>query len=188
MKKLNLIFVLLFAFGLQLNAQLEKSSLMIGGSGSFSGGLAGNAGFSSFQFQPRVGYFVANKFAIGAGIDMGYQRLRQGDLINNTGFGVGFSPFARYYFLKMENKFNLFAETSVGLSNHWNSSNGVTSSFLRFNTTTSAGFVYFIRPQIGIEAKLQLGSGILNPATMLYGPRLNGAIGFQIHLNKPSTK
>jgi len=137
--------------------------------------------------QPRVGFFVANKFVIGSEIGFSYQSLLQNNSLLFSGYGIGISPFIRYYFLKMASKVNIFSETGHNFSQNWVRQNGANETAYRLDVNFSAGVAYFIRPQIALEFRLQTNANLLSPSSAIYaGPRFGGMFGFQIHLNKPS--
>lgn len=68
---------------------------------------------SYFQMQPRVGWFVADNAAIGAGIPV--SASKNGD---NRSSSVGFAPFGRFYVGPSVVK--LFFEGRFGIEHYTN--------------------------------------------------------------------
>jgi outer membrane protein len=101
------------------------------GSFGFSKGnilLEGNLGFSSindkntevktnsFEFNPKAGYFLTDKFALGLDLGIGSdkKKIAGEDAGKNSNFNVG--VFGRYYFLDLGQRFKTYAEAGVGLN------------------------------------------------------------------------
>lgn len=123
MKKIVLAAIAVMAFGFA-NAQDS-------GSFGFSKGnilLEGNLGFSSnnnknteekinsFEFNPKAGYFLTDKFALGLDLGIGSdkKKIAGEDAGKNSNFNVG--VFGRYYFLDLGQRFKTYAEAGVGLN------------------------------------------------------------------------
>ena len=121
MKKIVLSAVAILAFGFA-NAQ-DSSSY------GFSQGnviVEGNIGFSStnnkntevktnsFEFNPKVGYFLTDKFALGIELGVGSDKSETAgtDTNKNSNFDAG--VFGRYYFLELGQRFKTYAEVGVG--------------------------------------------------------------------------
>ncbi len=94
MKTLKLFYLttLLFAC-MQLQAQTQQGSMMIGGNAGFANSSQGDFSITTVSINPSIGYFVIDKLAVGASVGISFF---SGDLLEGTSFGVG--PFARYYF------------------------------------------------------------------------------------------
>jgi len=103
----NSISFISILFCTTVNAQFEKGTWTIVVAGSF--GVGFTKGYSDFRrsIQPRAGYFLANKFLVGAGIDFYCRRLGASSITTST-FGTSFSPYIRYYFLKSERRLNVY--------------------------------------------------------------------------------
>lgn len=101
------------------------------GSFGFSKGnvlLEGNLGLSStndkntevktnsFEFNPKVGYFLTDKFALGLDLGIGSdkKKIAGSDAGKNSNFNVG--VFGRYYFLDLGQRFKTYTEAGVGLN------------------------------------------------------------------------
>ena len=183
MKKITFTKVLLFAllFGginQKANAQIAQGSWMIGGGGGAA--FSSNGGY--FTLAPKAGYFVLPKTAIGASVYFGHSRFIITGSPNISVSTLGISPFVRQYFLKTENKFNVFGELSASMSNSWNSES---SSSSYFSGGISAGVTYFIHPNVGLEF-----ISTYSPVTSLNSNGsqfvLSNTLGFQIYLGRKS--
>lgn len=124
MKKIILSVAAVFAFGFA-NAQEEVKEAK--GFGFSKGNIIveGNLGFSStndkntevktnsFEFNPKAGYFVTDKIAVGIqlGIGSDKQETAGTDTDKNSNFDAG--VFGRYYFLDLGARFKTYAEAGV---------------------------------------------------------------------------
>jgi outer membrane protein len=71
-----------------------------------------------FNFSPKAGMFLSEKFAVGMSLNVMTQRVKNtagGNTTTDKTTSFGIAPFARYYFLQM-NKFGIFAEGQIGLA------------------------------------------------------------------------
>ena len=93
MKKIPVVFLALLS--LPAFSQTDKGATIVGGSLS----LQTTKNNSNFSFNPNIGFFPANNFALGAGVNLNFSK--QGDVKNNV---VGIGPYARYYFGKTTTK------------------------------------------------------------------------------------
>lgn len=75
---------------------------------------------ASFNFNPKAGYFVTDKIAVG--VDLGFGQTKNTKVVNdiktvgtNKSFGVG--AFGRYYFLEVGSRFKTYTEVGAGYAN-----------------------------------------------------------------------
>ncbi len=111
LKKLTLFS--LFLGNLSLNAQIQKSSWLMGGSMS----LSGNKDYSSFTFNPNAAYFFTNKLALGGAFDASQWHNKNN---NTNSSSMAVSIMGRYYFTpsnkeKATIKLPVFAQGNIGL-------------------------------------------------------------------------
>jgi hypothetical protein len=182
--KLNLLFTLFLST--ISNAQITKGNWMMGGQFSFSYrnekiiNNNGDLNFSTdnvdlFQIliEPRIGYFLKDKIAIG--LKIGFENTFTNQLpisIENSQFS--FSPYIRYYFLNIDSNYNLFIEPSYYRYTYRPLGNNEGYGL-------SIGYVYFLNSSVGIESMINYQnrkSNQLNVNSLLIG------LGFQIHLEK----
>jgi len=126
----TLFFFLALTTSLALNAQITKGNWLVGGDATFNSSTVhdkdGNeTGKSSgIRIYPNIGHFFFDKFAVGLTPSFFYGETKNGP--SNIGYGIG--PFARYYFLKSDNRINLFADANFIY--YSSKTKGFSSSFL----------------------------------------------------------
>lgn len=174
MKKLLLVGALAL-FG-AMNAQTEKGSWVIAGSTTLgfnnvtlkakaNGNTVDGPKTSSFNVTPSVGYFVANKIAVG--LDLGFTSTTEKGTTyvstseydyKSTSSTMYVMPTLAYYF-KSDSKLIPFLGAGVGyFSNTSKHSFSNTSSFDSKTTVdglvwgAKGGVVYMITPAIGVDA------------------------------------
>jgi hypothetical protein len=185
MKKIFSIISIMLCFGSLSFAQFTKGKVLAGGSFSTNFNTYNIAGISykqtSVDFFPQAGYFIMNNMAVGAGLSLGYSKLKSppGSITSTvTSTSFRFSPFARYYI------HNFFGQATFGLGTQ----TPVNSSFELKNSSwaVSAGYAYLlnehvaIEPQIGYETNyLKQGSGSRTTNGNLFLK-----VGIQVYLGK----
>src|SRR5690606_19255685 len=96
---------------------------------------------TSFSLTPKVGYFVADKTAIG--VQLGYNQSKNTNyggtnetynLSNSMGVGV----FARYYFLEVGSRFKAYGEAGLGYRSNGDEINDGTTT-TKFDKTNTIG-------------------------------------------------
>ncbi|TGD56783.1 outer membrane beta-barrel protein [Flavobacterium humi] len=173
MKKVLLTAAAVFAFGFA-NAQEEAKSF------GFSKGniiVEGNLGFSSdkdnesfngtdveetktntFNFNPKAGYFVTDKIAVGVELGLGSSKEENTvfgtpnvtNEIKSNSFGAG--VFARYYFLELGQRFKTYTEAGLGFGSTKNKTNGTeTSKVNSLNLGIDLGINYFVTDKFAIN-------------------------------------
>jgi len=171
MKKLFYsIFMLL---SLQSMAQTDKGDVLIGGSLGFQTGEGSN----SFNFDPNVGFFVGDNFALGGAL--GFSSSKLGEL-NTTTFGIG--PFARYYFGTTSTK--PFVVTEVDFLSTSFKTNGIKTNSSGFGWLLGLGFAAFINETIAVEGVSGYNYSKFKNTDGSGGFALR--LGFQVYLNKKS--
>jgi hypothetical protein len=194
-----LVFFAILVFSFSAQAQLDKNTWLVGGSASF---YASKRGYLSYvnpsvngyskevhlSLSPNIGYFIANKLAVGLrpffswakGQDYTDDPLSGGGRSDSKRYGIG--PFVRYYFLDMEKQYNILSEISYQAGT-WNIA-GTKGELNYFNVL--AGPVLFFNSAVGLE--LLLGYSASNEELKGYsksspkGFAIN--VGFQVHLAK----
>lgn len=186
MKTLTLFFFIVCTTLLSANAQITKGNWMVGGDANFnidktestnSSGFSNSSKFFNFRITPAIGYFIEDKFALGLSPFLAFTNP-EGSNNNNISYGVG--PFARFYFLKAENKINLFAQTSYFFAQTDHPSVTSKSSSFEFKT----GAVMFFNSSVGLELTLNYINNKIKNSSEATSNRLSFNVGFQIHLEK----
>ena len=144
MKKILLILVA--TLGLTANAQtgFKKSDVFVEGSFSYAKEKGADA---TYSFAPTVGYFLTDKFAVGA-------QVEKSNTVDKLGAGV----FARCYFLNVGKDFKVFS----GLNLNTNAlvldaSTADVNDFItrqNFNANLGLGVNYFVTKNLALSANL----------------------------------
>lgn len=144
MKKILLILVA--TLGLTANAQtgFKKSDVFVEGSFSYAKEKDADA---TYTFAPTVGYFLTDKFAVGAQVEK-----------SNTTDKLGAGVFARCYFLNVGKDFKVFS----GLNLNTNAlvldaSTADVNDFItrqNFNANLGLGVNYFVTKNLALSANL----------------------------------
>lgn len=163
-------FCLLVLMGTMINllsfAQIEKGNVFFGGSSnlSFSAGAekvktgsTTNDGYkySSFNFQPAVGYFVINRLPVGLFVDLSLskQKSEDPDVVSSYSYAM-IGPFARYYVTDI-NGFMPFGEIKLaigsGKSNYEYNGSENEEKYSMTHVSVGAGATYFITENVGID-------------------------------------
>ncbi|AUC76779.1 outer membrane beta-barrel protein [Olleya sp. Bg11-27] len=149
-----------------VNAQDEMTTV-----GGFEEGdvfVEGNFGFgstndknteiktSSFDFNPKVGYFLSDELAVGVELSLNTDKttddVADSENKNNT-FGAG--VFARYYFLELGKRFKTYGEFGVDFDSSKNEQT-VASTSSEFKTNgfgagLGLGMNYFVTENFAIN-------------------------------------
>lgn len=179
MKKFSCLIVGVFSLSV-LHGQITKGNWMVGGNASFTKtdyatAVSGQYKRTDLLIAAPIGHFLIDKFAVGITPSLVYGKTV---LSTNTGSGTVFKigPFVRYYFLKPDQQFNLFAEGSYAY--------GTSSAKQGQHTyTAKAGPVLYFNSSVGLEFT------VAHSTTKFVGVEgrdnlLQFGIDFQIHLEK----
>jgi opacity protein-like surface antigen len=121
-------------------AQIQKGNAMVGGSAGFQNGDDA----TQVSLSPKVGYFVIDKLAIGASLDVEFAKA--GD-DKSTSFGL--SPFARYY-LTDGTPLKVFGEAGFGIARIKIS--GFDDTFKSNQIGLGIGASYFLNDNVAVDA------------------------------------
>lgn len=158
MKKIILTVAAVFAMTFA-NAQ-EKEAKGFG----FSEGdilLEGNIGFNStndknsetktnsFEFNPKAGYFLTDKFVVGVQLGIGSDKteVAGNETDKNSNFDAG--VFGRYYFLNLGERFKTYSEAGLNLNSGKDGLAEDKYSGIGFNV--GLGINYFVTENIAIN-------------------------------------
>lgn len=178
MKKILFSMLLYFTFS-NMNAQITKGNWLIGGDIAFSYSKSkpeSTVDFKTYNINlsPNVGYFFWNNLALGLRTDFTHS-------YSKTDSGTSkfdrflLSPFAKYYFLNVDNTVNPFIESSYRFSlineNH-------SKEF-----SAKGGIAVFLNGSVALEIFLNYLNSITNNSFIGSQTVLLG-IGLQVHLEK----
>ena len=193
MKKYFLIITVFTFFTVNAYSQIEKGSLMVGGSANFSSAnysapAIANYTQTNWQISADAGYFFFNKFA--AGLKPGYTEIINSNLAAADGsrnsssvFNIG--PFIRYYFLNSKNRINIFGEVDYQYQYQYNTNKTDAYSLDSHDShnaySIEAGPVVYLNPNVDVEFSIgysitKYNTGGTKSNTVQVG------IGFQIYL------
>ncbi|WP_417237025.1 hypothetical protein [Bizionia paragorgiae] len=186
MKTLKLFFFIALIHS-TTNAQITKGNWLVGGNASFSyqktepkndntsGTTINYDGVGSYiiHLEPNIGYFIYDKFAVGTSFSL-RGAATEISKFNFDSMNLGINPFVRYYFLNLENNYNLFFEPSYYqfISNSLGNSNG-------FGLKT--GFIFFLNSSVGVETVIKYSKYTNN---QFKNNSIQLGFGLQIHLEK----
>ncbi|WP_187262455.1 outer membrane beta-barrel protein [Pontibacter beigongshangensis] len=182
MKTLFLSLILLTSLAVNVQAQTEKGSKMLGGIGNI--GLSD--GFTVLA-QPNLGFFVADNFAAGTSLLLFYSKQN-----NFRNAGIGVQPFLRYY-IGESLPVRPFVEANGGYLAARSKYTGEGFAYDNKNNSHffggGLGAAYFLTNQIGLEAMLYYRSNE-NPVLVNYqgSSKLGISFGFQIYLPGSAAK
>ena len=152
------------------NAQTSQGRLFINGTFSVSSQTVerdDDERESSLQFAPAVGYFIADRFALGLGFGLSTNRNEDTNgntrvIASSSGFSV--APFARYYVPTANEKFQFFAQGTFAFGSSRgsvrtetpNSTITVESNPTRtLDFSISPGFAYFPSDHWALELRFR---------------------------------
>ena len=183
---LFLILVTKLSFG-----QLDKGVYLVGGTGNLLSSKyeysTPTLSFSSDRLNigiaPYIGYFVADKLALGLRLNYSKNRekVNSGLFTNVNRYSLG--PSLRYYFLDKENRYNLLTEINYqyGLF-RFKPTKGNSNTF-----NALVGPVIYLNTSVGLEFLVGYYSTTETIENVPSTSKQNGlqlSIGFQIHLEK----
>lgn len=171
MKKLLLLSVLFISA--TVIAQTEKGTLMVGG----SLGLKTGKGASEFLFNPNVGFFAANNFALGGFVN--FATAKKGE-VSTTDFGIG--PFARYYIGNTNTKPFIVSEFNYLTSTIKSGDQKINSNGIGF--LFGLGFAAFVNQTVAIEGITGYNYNKYDNTDGISGFAMR--FGFQLYFNRRS--
>lgn len=154
-----LIFFMLISSG--VFAQLQQGTVILGGKIGLSSQKTTYPSTpdnktNTYTFGPRLGYFVEDKFLLGA--DIQFSKTDNTALENRTSNTFRIGPFGRYY-VPLANSFLFYGEASVYYQNQETESG--TDPFhgkigyKGFGTYVSPGFAFFPARKVSIELQFE---------------------------------
>lgn len=91
------------------NSSTDKDEVVIGGVTT-----SVETKTSGFDFNPKVGYLIADNFAVGVELGFGKSKEEAGSVISQDVSSFGGGVFARYYFLELGKRFKTYSELGLG--------------------------------------------------------------------------
>lgn len=157
MKKVLLSAVALVAFTFA-NAQEEskgfgfaKGNVIVEGNLMFNSTNDKNTEekTNEFEFNPKVGYFLTDKFAIGVELGIGSNKEETAGTETDKGSNFNAGVFGRYYFLDLGQRFKTYAEAGLGLTS---GKQGLADAkYSGFGAGAGLGINYFVSESFAIN-------------------------------------
>jgi hypothetical protein len=163
----RIIIIAFFVAGcIYAQAQPVAGTFFVGGELSFytvtdktksDGTTYKNGSWLYLTLLPTGGYFISEKFAVGAriGVDVTVYKRPDADMDKSVENTFVMNPFARYYILS--GKGGIFAEASVsagiGTYKEYYADETQKQNEMTFSSGIIPGVYYYITEQIALEAK-----------------------------------
>jgi outer membrane autotransporter protein len=179
------------------NAQFNQGTMLVGGDVDFysysskmkDGNTTVKTGTqTSFGLSPRFGYFVIDKLAVGASVNLSLSKYDSKSSFgsDNTSTGVSIGPFVRYYF---DPGFFVQGSFGVGATNyHYDNVGGENDvKYRTSNFGLGVGYAYFLNDNIAIEPMIgyaSYSSKTKGSDAKDINSQLYLSVGFQIYLRK----
>lgn len=170
MKKVIFTTLITILFSGFSSAQINKNTLMVGGSGSFSKSANGNGIESSSRITltAGAGYFVLKNLALGT--SFGFDRY--GEHYNSWSI----TPFVRYYVK------NIFAQVGYGFSKTSYYPSSPDYDYNRTVFKSELGYALFLNNNVAIEPAFFFNQYFNDGKNS--GSNFGLKIGFQIYINR----
>ncbi len=99
-----------------------------------------------FGFNPKFGYFIKPKLAVGAAMNIGSTKIKAQDYKTNI-FSIG--AFARYYCLELDHKrFKAYTEVGFGFGHNKQKTAGISDNNNSITADINVGLNYFFTKNI----------------------------------------
>ncbi len=178
-----ILLVIAIAFFYPAGAQIKKGQFLVGGDATYRSEKIGHSSgdkLKQFGFNVNAGYFVINKLALGLRTGLATSSFKiESQNVYNRSTSLTLAPFARYYFLPVNAKWNVFADAAyingTRTSKHNQLLDKQRFSFSGYDV--KAGPVYFINKNVAVE--LSVG---IQDRNNTQDPVFASAIGLQVHL------
>lgn len=187
MKTKNLLPVLLLLCSLTNYSQITKRNWMLGGNISADYQIATqiNTDFKYnrlvLNIEPNVGYFIADKLAIGSNVNILYSKSYIKNNRDSYSIDTKIGPFIRYYFLDVDRNVNIFLDTSYLFEINQD------SDIYNRTFVSEFGTAFFLTNAVSLEVLLRYAhwetdfkENINNDIT----DQISVGFGFQIHLER----
>ncbi len=137
--------LILLVFATNLSAQIQKGTVLLGGTVGFNNLSSEGDGITYINVSPSAGFFLSDQIALGGSLDF---VLVASDGESSTSFGL--TPFGRYYFNE-SGKSRFFGQLKAGFQTG-------DTEFFEESTALIFGFGvgadFFINDNVAIEAIL----------------------------------
>lgn len=158
MKKLVLSLAVV-ALGYNAQAQdqefgFKEGDVILEGNVSFNSSNDKNTDVkeNSFNFAPKAGLFVSDKFAVGVQLGIGTDKTKAGSTVTSKQNDMFIGAFGRYYFLELGKRFKTYTEVGLGYASTKTETAGVKNPDVTgFSAGAGLGINYFVTPKIAVN-------------------------------------
>ena len=157
MKKIILSLVAVFAFGIASaqdgNFGFKKGNLFLDGNFKIHSTSVGSTKSNTLTFTPHAGFFLTDKFALGAGLIITSEKQKSNGNQTSKNTSFGFDVFGRYYFLELGKRFKVYGEggASLNFPRRQGASGTKKDKYTQFGVGVGAGVNYFVTPKLAIN-------------------------------------
>ena len=138
--------------------------------------------YTSLSLSPDIGYFLFTNLAVGIRPEFTYHRSKLEGVFE--AYTMLLSPFIRFYMLPSSRRFNVFADASVFGSTTRGDSGDQSATYKSYGYTASAGTVFFISNQVGLEFGVGYWSEYDRRNRTEMSNRIKSKVGLQVHLGR----
>ncbi len=175
MKKQILLFVFLLS-SLFSYSQTNQGDKLVGGTVSFGTQFTPNNENQLFlNFNPNYGKFINDNIAVGAGVNLNYQKISN----NSNLTSLGLLPFVRYY-IGNSDVLQFYGEVKGGFLYQRNNNPGGATNNNGFQINVGPGVAFFLSENVSFDFIVNYGYVRLNE--FIIDKRLSFNFGFQVYL------
>lgn len=166
-----LLFTTIFSFG-----QTDQNDKLVGGTISFGTQFVqDNNNLLFLNFNPNYGKFINDNIAVGAGINLNYQKINSNSNITT----LGLLPFARHY-IGNSDVLQFYGEAKGGFIYQRNNNSGGAINDNGFQLNIGPGAAFFLSENVSFDFLVSYSYLRLDEFTI--DKRLSFNFGFQVYL------
>lgn len=108
---------------------------------------------NNFEFNPKVGYFLSDKFAVGVELGIGSFKEKTAGTETDKKSNFDAGVFGRYYFLDLGQRFKTYAEAGLGMTSGKEKAGAGLADvkYTGFNAGAGLGINYFVSESFAIN-------------------------------------
>jgi outer membrane protein len=169
----------------------SQGNIMLEGNFNFNSENDKDAGVKTndFNFNPKVGYFISDDFAIGIQLGLGSGKteteLPDGSTAETKSSRFDAGVFGRYYFLDLGQRFKTYGELGLGMaSGKTEDAAGNETKTSGFNAGVGVGINYFVTENFAINFTLANVISYESEKTEVGDVEGDGTTEFGMNLNE----
>jgi outer membrane protein len=106
---------------------------------------------SEFDFNPKVGYFITDDFAVGVELGLGSNKTEVDGTETDKGSNFNAGVFGRYYFLDLGQRFKTYGEVGLGMTSRKSGIDDAEVKYTGFGAGVGLGINYFVTENFAIN-------------------------------------